>query len=178
MSALDRLSSRTAHHFVNVVIDTPSGSASKFKFDTKARCYRLSRLLPRGAVFPYNFGSIPRTSAEDGDPLDVLVLAEAPFFVGCLVEVKLIGVLKAAQRESGKLIRNDRLLGVPVTEVNPPLVEHIQQIVELRIAEIEHFFTSYNEAQGRELVVQGRGGPEDADAALREAERRFSRTKR
>src|SRR4051812_44718889 len=104
---LDRLDSTTPDGMVNVVIDTPSGSSTKFKYDEDNHCYRVSRLLPSGAFFPYNFGSIPRTVAADGDPLDIIVLAPGPLFVGCLVTVKLIGILMARQRESGKTIKND-----------------------------------------------------------------------
>ena len=171
---LDALDSMAEGDLVNVVIDTPSGSASKFKYDKEARCYRLSRLLPRGAVFPYNFGSVPRTAAEDGDALDVLVLAQAPFFVGCLVAVKLIGILTAEQTEGGKTIRNDRLLGAPVTNVNRPLFEHLDDLGAARIGEIEHFFVSYNQAHGRAFKPLGRGGPDDAMQALRKAQDRYA----
>ena len=89
----------------------PAAAVPSFKYDAKGRCYRLGRLLPAGMSFPYNFGSIPRTRAEDGDPLDLLVLNTAAFFVGCLVHVRLVGLLVTEQTESGKTIRNDRLLG-------------------------------------------------------------------
>lgn len=170
-----RVTTKAAKGLVNVLIDTPSGSTTKFKYDEPNRCYRVSRILPAGAFFPYNFGSIPRTLAADGDPLDILVLESGPFFVGCLVEVKLIGILSASQREPGKTIENDRLLGVPVTEVNPPSIEHIDQIDQTRLAEIEHFFMSYNAAQGREFAPAGRGGPPEAEAGLRAAQRRYAR---
>jgi inorganic pyrophosphatase len=170
-----RVDTKTAKGLVNVVIDTPSGSTTKFKYDESNRCYRVSRILPVGAFFPYNFGSIPRTLAADGDPLDILVLAPGPLFVGCLVEVKLVGILLASQRESGKTIKNDRLLGVPVTEVNPPSIEHIDQIEKTRLAEIEHFFISYNAAQGRAFAPAGRGGPPEAESALRAAQQRYAR---
>src|SRR5262245_27155373 len=99
---LDSLPATTDHGRVNVVVDTPSGSAAKFKFDERLGCYRLSRLLPVGMAFPYDFGSIPRTLAPDGDPLDMMVVVTAPLFVGCLVEVKPIGILFAEQTESRK----------------------------------------------------------------------------
>ena len=86
---LSRLPAFRRDGLVNVVIDTPSGSCAKFKYDAKGRCYRLGRLLPAGMSFPYNFGSIPRTRAEDGDPLDLLVLNTAAFLVGCLVHAGL-----------------------------------------------------------------------------------------
>ena len=170
---LNALPARTDHGLVNVVVDTPSGSAAKFKFDGRHRCYRLSRLLPAGMAFPYNFGSIPRTLAPDGDPLDLLVLATAPLSVGCLLEVKAIGVLFAEQTESNQTIRNDRLIGAAVTDVNPPLYESIDAVGEVRLDEIKEFFTSYNRAQGREFKALRVGNAADADAAILDAEVRY-----
>ena len=73
---------------INVVIDTPKGSRNKYKYDEDQGLFRVSRVLPAGMQFPYDFGSVPRTLAEDGDALDVLVLTESPTFAGCLVTVR------------------------------------------------------------------------------------------
>jgi len=169
---LSRLPTVTDQGLINVVIDTPSGSAAKFKYDEHRHCYRLSRLLPAGMVFPYNFGSIARTLAADGDPLDLLVLAEAPLFVGCLVEAKVIGVLVAEQTQSGKTMRNDRLLGAAVTEVNPGLYGTIDMVGPVRLAEIEHFFVSYNRAHGRDFRPLSIGDADVAKKAIEEAHSR------
>ena len=74
---------------VNVVIDTPKGSRNKYKYDEKSGLFRLSKVLPLGAVFPYDFGFIPATRGGDGSPMDVLVLMEEPTFAGCVVPVRL-----------------------------------------------------------------------------------------
>src|ERR1051326_6735268 len=103
---------------LDVVIETPKGSRNKYAYDEKARCFRLSKVLPEGMMFPYDFGFVPHTRAEDGDPLDVLVLMDEPTFPGCVVECRLIGVLKAKQEEKDehsarpKMKRNDRLIAV------------------------------------------------------------------
>ena len=78
---------------LNVIIDTPKGSRNKYSFDFKFSVYKLKSVLPHGAVFPFDFGSIPGTIADDGDPLDVLVLMDEPVFIGCLVEARLLGVI-------------------------------------------------------------------------------------
>src|SRR5205085_9244231 len=80
---------------LNVVIDTPKGCRSKFAYDMKRKAYLLKSVLPQGTVFPFDFGSIPGTKAQDGDPLDALVLMDEPAFCGCLIESRLIGVIKA-----------------------------------------------------------------------------------
>jgi inorganic pyrophosphatase len=175
VSLLDRLPSRTGTGLVNIVIDTPKGSRNKFKWDDKAQCFRLGRILPAGASFPYDFGSIPQTLAEDGDALDVLLIAEAPCFVGCLVTGRLIGAICAKQTEKGKTIRNDRLLAVPVTKANPAQISDIRELHGARLDELEHFFVSYNRAHGRSYEPIGRVGARKAERSLAAAERLYSR---
>src|SRR5437868_10794388 len=95
-----------------VIIDTPKGFRNKFDYDPDSGLFMLGGLLPEGMMFPFDFGFIPSTLGEDGDPLDILVLLDAPAHVGCLIEVRVIGVIKAEQMEDGKTESNDRLLGV------------------------------------------------------------------
>src|SRR5436190_23463747 len=82
---------------LHAIVDTPKGSRNKFKWDEKLELYKLAGVLPSGAVFPYDFGWVPGTKGEDGDPLDVLLLMDEPAFVGCLVEARLVGVIEAEQ---------------------------------------------------------------------------------
>src|SRR6187551_1453936 len=124
---------------LNVVIDTPKGSRNKYAFDFKIDAYKLKAVLPHGSVFPFDFGSIPGTVADDGDPLDVLVLMDEPAFVGCLVEVKLLGVIEAEQTEDGKIERNDRLIGVAAKSHIHGSLKSLQKLDPNLIGEIEHF---------------------------------------
>ena len=88
---------------VHVIIDTPKGSRAKYKYDEKTGLFHVSKLLPLGACFPYNFGFVPSTSGEDGDALDMLVLMGEPVVIGCIVPILLIGVLTAEQtKRNGK----------------------------------------------------------------------------
>ncbi len=87
---------------VNVVIDTPKGSRNKYSWDEKRELFELSGVLPAGAVFPYDFGYIPKTIDDDGDALDALLLMDEPAFTGCLVVARLLGVIEAEQTEKGK----------------------------------------------------------------------------
>jgi inorganic pyrophosphatase len=154
---------------VHVVIDTPAGSRNKYKYDEQFASFRISRILPLGAAFPHDFGSIPGTRAEDGDALDVLVLQLPASFPGCLVTVRLIGVLHAEQREGDKLLRNDRLIGVVDTPLNPARLQELSALDAEELRAIEHFFTSYNAFQGREFTIRSRGGARDATQALERA---------
>ena len=84
---------------VNVIIETPRGSQNKFDFDPKLRVFVLKKTLPMGTVFPFDFGFIPKTLGEDGDPLDVLVITDEPAYPGCMVHARLLGVLEARQED-------------------------------------------------------------------------------
>ena len=98
--------------FVNVIVETPRGCRNKFKYEPDLGRFTLHTVLPAGAAFPYDFGFIPGTKADDGDPIDVLVLMDEPAFAGCVVPARLIGVIEAEQTEKGKTVRNDRLVAV------------------------------------------------------------------
>lgn len=170
---LHRLPAFATGKLVHVVIDTPMGERNKFKFDEEWECFKLAHVLPVGAVFPGDFGFIPRTRAPDGDALDVLLLSEAPTFVGCVVTAQLIGGLRASQTIRGKAQRNDRLLAVPVTPIGAPSISRLTQVPNARLAELEHFFVSYNEVRGRLFNVDGRMGPAEARRVVRDAMRRY-----
>src|ERR1700759_4396173 len=90
------------------IIETPKGCRNKFDYDPDSGLFRLGGLLPEGMMFPFDFGFLPSTLGEDGDPLDILVLMDAPAHVGCLIEVRLIGVISAKQIEDGVKETNDR----------------------------------------------------------------------
>src|SRR5436853_7191668 len=96
------------------IIETPKGSRNKFNYEPDSNLFELGGLLPEGMMFPFDFGFIPSTIGDDGDPLDIMVLMDAPAHVGCLIEVRIIGVINAEQTEDDKSETNNRLLGVAV----------------------------------------------------------------
>jgi len=98
-----------------MIVETTAGSRSKFRYDEALGLFRLHKHLPRGCVFPFDLGFVPGTIADDGDPLDVLLVETEPTFVGCLVTARLLGVIDAEQTERGETIRNDRLIATPET---------------------------------------------------------------
>ena len=160
---------------LNVVIDTPQGSRNKFKYDEKHGVFKLAGVLPAGAVFPFDFGDIPGTLGEDGDPVDVLVLMDEPAFAGCLVPSRLIGVVVAEQTEDGNTVRNDRLIAVATDARNHKDVRSLDDVSDNLVDEIEHFFVSYNAAKGKEFKPLRRGGPDDAERLVREGVSRFEK---
>jgi len=161
------MSGRNTPPSIHVIVDTPRGSRNKFKFDPELQRFRLAKVLPAGMSFPYDFGYIPETKAEDGDPLDVLILMDAAAFPGCLVECRLIGVLQAEQRENEETVRNDRLIGVADAATGFDDVESLRDLNPRLVSEIEQFFVSYNAAAGKKFTVLGRHGPQAAWRAIR-----------
>jgi inorganic pyrophosphatase len=143
---------------LNVIIDTPKGSRNKYKYDEKLQIFKLGGVLAVGHSFPFDFGYIPNTLGEDGDPIDVLVLMDEPAFVGCLIPAKLIGVIEANQTEDGKTERNDRLIAVASNSRTHKDIKSINDLNETLVHEIEHFFVSYNEAKGKQFKSLGRFG--------------------
>jgi inorganic pyrophosphatase len=147
---------------INVIIETPKGKRNKFDFDPKLGMFKLGKVLPAGAAFPYDFGFVPRTKAQDGDPIDVLLLMDESAYPGCLVEARLVGVIEAEQVEDGKTIRNDRLVAVAIEAHDYQDVKTIRDINTSLLEELEHFFKSYNESQGRQFRLLGSKGPQPA----------------
>jgi len=164
---------------LNVIIETPKGSRNKFKYDDALRVFRLSGVLPAGAVFPFDFGYVPSTQGEDGDPLDVLVLMDEPAFAGCLVPARLIGAIEAEQtEEDGRTERNDRLIAVAADSRQHKDVRALDQISDNLLKEIEHFFVSYNMVKGKQFAPCGRSGPEAARRIVDQGVKRASAPKR
>src|SRR5213075_2586116 len=97
---------------LRVVIETPKGSRNKFAFDPKEHVFELKKVLPAGMAFPYDFGFVPSTKSDDGDPVDVLVLMDEPAFAGCVVRCRPIGVIEGEQVRNETTERNDRIVAV------------------------------------------------------------------
>lgn len=155
-----------------VVIETPKDTPNKLKFDSELGAFRLAKVLPVGMVFPYDFGFLPGTHAPDGDPLDVLILMDAPLYPGCVVPSRLIGVLECEQRErDGKVERNDRLLAVADASTVHADTAEIRDLSPAILTGIEAFFADYNRLAGKEFRVIRRRGRRAAEAAARRAAR-------
>jgi len=161
--------------WINVVVDTPAGSSHKYKFDNSIGYFIVSHALPRGMHFPYDFGSIPGTMAEDGDALDVMVLSESGTFTGCLQKVKLIGAITAIQSEGNAQVRNDRLIAVPANDPQQSTLQSIEQVDSRIISEIEGFFVAYNAHRKKMFRPEARVGADEAEALLNKAIELYSK---
>jgi inorganic pyrophosphatase len=164
-------------HDVNAIVDTPQGSQNKFKYDEESGLFTLGGTMPAGSIFPFEFGFIPSTAGGDGDPLDLLILLDAPTFVGCLVRARLIGVIIAEQTEKGTTERNDRLVAVAVNSRRHQHVKALVQLPKQLLAEIEHFFVSYNAIKGKKFNPLGRYGPARAISLVRKGQTAFGQVR-
>ncbi|HYV93780.1 MAG TPA: inorganic diphosphatase [Chitinophagales bacterium] len=156
---------------VNVIIETPKGSRNKYALNPNTQIFELNKILPVGAVFPFNFGFIPRTLAGDGDPLDIIVIMDEASFTGCFLRARVLGVIEATQTENGKPVRNDRIIGVPEDEEIENDLRTLQDLHENVVKEIESFFVSYHAQRGVEFKPLGVGGPKAAIKIIKEARR-------
>ena|SRR5581483_8113371 len=154
----------------NVVIETPKGCRNKYKFDETKNLFSLSGVLPAGAVFPFDFGFVPSTKAQDGDPIDVLLLMDEPAYPGVLVQARFIGVITAYQTErDGKRTRNDRLIAVAAKSTEHNAIRSIRDLSKDTLEQIEHFFISYNQIRGKKFQPISRKGPSEALKLVKKA---------
>ena len=139
---------------VTVIIETPRGKGLKYDFDPATGYFILKKVMPAGLVFPFDFGFIPNTIGGDGDPLDVVVISELESFPGCAIECRIIGAIKANQKErDGEMMRNDRYLAIPVVSQLYADVDSLSKFPKEIIDQLESFFKNYNEQAGKEFHV-------------------------
>ncbi len=149
---------------INAIVETPKGSRNKYVYDEESDIIKLKKALPAGMVFPFDFGFIPSTIAEDGDPMDILVLTDASTFPGCLVESKVLGIIKVEQEKHGEKVRNDRVIAVQLDSRLYSAANNIDDLPEGLVNEIINFFSSYNDASEDVFKPLGTDGP---DAAIK-----------
>lgn len=145
---------------LQVIIETPKSSRNKYAFDPDQEIFALTKVLPAGMAFPYDFGFLPRTIAGDGDPIDVLVLMDEPAFPGCLLRARLIGVIEGQQIDGSKKIRNDRLLAVAEASHRYSNIRRVKDLPKHFVRELETFFVNYHKLEGKRyelLACKGEG---------------------
>jgi inorganic pyrophosphatase len=147
---------------LRVVIETPKGSRNKFSYDSEEHIFVLKKVLPSGMTFPYDFGFVPSTQAEDGDPLDVLVLMDEPAFPGCILSCRVIGVIEGEQGEKKSKVRNDRVIAIQKEAHSWSEVKSVDELGKQFCRELAEFFVNYHDLSGEKFHVLGVKGPDQA----------------
>jgi len=161
---------------VLAVIETPRATRTKLAFDEKLGAFTVKKVLPQGMSFPFDFGFVPSTRGDDGDPVDVLVLMDEALPTGTVVPTRLIGVIEAEQTErDGETAENARLVAVARDCQLFAEVKDLDDLPHSVVEQIEHFFVSYNEQEGKVFEPTGRFGPRKAKKLVQKAMRRVKR---
>lgn len=151
---------------VEVFVEIPKASRNKYEYDPKSGTFRLDRVLYSSVHFPTDYGFIRETLAEDGDPLDILVLVEEPTFPGCLLPARPIGALHMRDEEG----TDWKILAVPAVDPRFKDIRELGQVPEHWLREIEHFFAIYKDLEGKETEVLGWDGLAAAEEIIRRAQ--------
>ncbi len=154
---------------VNVIIEIPlRGDPIKYEVDKASGAMYVDRILHTAMHYPVNYGFVPHTLSDDGDPIDVMVMGRIPIAVGAVMRVRPIGVLRM-QDESGM---DEKILSVPHTKLHPyhDNVNHYKDVRPIELQRIEHFFTHYKDLEeGKWTRILGWGDPDEAFKTIQAA---------
>jgi inorganic pyrophosphatase len=183
-----------ADDLVQVIIETPKACRNKYAYDPEQGIFALRKVLPEGMVFPHDFGFLPQTLADDGDPIDVLLLMDVPAFSGCLIPARLIGVMEGEQIEdlpgnkknggkkngkkgSVKKTRNDRLIAVAQATHTFANIQKLADLPEQFRKELEAFFVNYHGLEGKKYQLLGYKGADTAMSLVKKAQKAAAHAK-
>jgi inorganic pyrophosphatase len=169
MSNLSKLPTWADETHVYAVVETPKGSKVKLEYDSKLRVFTLAKPLFAGLTYPYDWGFVPSTKAEDGDPLDVLIIHDAATYPGLVLRCTPIGILEVLQSHKGKMERNDRVFVLPDRSPFEGELQDIRHLPRRAVEELERFFEATNALENKKLKFLGWRGPPAAIKAIRKS---------
>ena len=146
-----------------MIVEIPKNSTNKYEYDGKLNLFRMDRTLYSPMHYPGDYGFIPGTLADDGDPLDVLAMVEEASFPGCLIAVRPLGMLEMLDGNEP----DQKILAVPNRNPRFDQLHTIDQVFPHILREIEHFFAIYKELEGKKTEMRGWRGPRHAREAIR-----------
>jgi inorganic pyrophosphatase len=171
MTDLSKLPTWADKQRIHAIVETPRGSRSKLEYDPKLKAFTLAKPLLAGLTYPYDWGFIPSTKAEDGDPLDVLIIHEAATFPGVVLSCIPIGILEVLQTSKGKEERNDRIFALPDRSPFEGDIQDIRDLPARAIQELERFFEATDALENKELRFLGWHGPGRAVKSIKQHSR-------
>ena len=158
-----------AQYKLHCLVEIPKGSRNKYEWDEDLQAIKLDRFLFSSLVYPTDYGMIPKTMAEDGDPLDVMVLVSEPTFPGCVIPVKVIALFSMRDDKG----QDDKIVCVPLEDPNWNTMDTLSDIPQQLRDEISHFFSVYKTPEGKVVKVDGWYEREAAMKVLDESRERF-----
>src|SRR5262249_34475465 len=160
---------------VRVLIETPRGSRAKFSYDPEFQTFTLSKSLLAGLTYPHDWGFVPSTKAEDGDPLDIMVIHDAATLPGLVLTCRVIGILQIEQKSKKKTERNDRLFAVPRRSHSERALKDVADLTKPIREELEKFFIATDELEDKKLDIIGWKGPKAALQAIKDCAKSFAK---
>jgi inorganic pyrophosphatase len=155
----------------DVIIEIPKGNRNKYEMDHETGRIRLDRMLFTATRYPHDYGFIEHTLAEDGDPLDALVILEEPTFPGCLIRCRAVGMFRMRDEKGG----DDKVLCVPATDPRVARLRDIADVSEFELLEIQHFFEVYKALEpGKEVETAKWVDRVAAEAEIEESRKRLA----
>ncbi|KFZ39585.1 MULTISPECIES: inorganic diphosphatase [Thermoactinomyces] len=158
---------------VDAFIEIPTGSQNKYEYDKELGVFRLDRVLYSPMHYPTEYGYLENTLAEDGDPLDILVLTSFPTFPGCVISSRVIGVLLMSDDKGP----DEKLLAVPVDDPRFDKVNSLEDVAPHVLKEIEHFFQVYKDLENKETKIEGWKDADFAAQLYEECQKRYQENK-
>jgi inorganic pyrophosphatase len=171
MTNLMKLPTWADKEHIHAVVETPRGSTCKLDFDPKLKVFALAKPLMTGLTYPYDWGFIPSTKADDGDPLDVLIIHDSQTYPGVVLRCKPVGVLEVVQKTKGKDERNDRIFAVPDRSPLEADIADVRHLPGRAVEELEQFFRATNALQDKALDFLGWHGPARAIKMIKKLSR-------
>jgi inorganic pyrophosphatase len=136
---------------VNAIIEIQQGGSNKYEYDPNLGLFRLDRVLYSAVHYPMGYGFVPGTLADDGDPIDILVMTDSPTFPGCLIESRPVGLFEMRD-EKGE---DEKILSIPNADPRYNEIQDLSDMRPHRLREIEHFFAIYKELENKHVEVVG-----------------------
>lgn len=149
-------------NIINVIIEIPKGSKNKYELDKETGLIVLDRAMHTSQDYPFDYGFMPQSHWEDGDPLDVVVLTTYPLNCGVLVKVRPVAIVHMIDDGDS----DAKVIGVPEKDPRWDHVQDLEDINKHTLKEIEHFFLTYKQIQGKEVTIDGIGDKDEAIAAV------------
>jgi inorganic pyrophosphatase len=149
----------------DMMVECPRKSRNKIEYDPKVNGFRFSRMLFTSTQYPVEYGFVPDSLAADNDPADIMALTGEPTFTGCVIEVRIIGMLRMVDHG----VEDNKLLAIPVRDPHYSHITKLDDVPEDRLNEIEHFFKVYKELEGKKVIVKGWDGRKKALQYLKKA---------